>query len=185
MKNAIVLDESPIHAAVTAAASPARSIASLVPALQLASQDDLTFATGILQTIKKEWKAHDDQRKLFTGPALNFQRAVNALYSPVLTAYAQAETVLKSKIAQYQAQQEQVRTDAMVRMQPAPPPAELAGTGVAVRTKRRWRVTDPDKVPRQWCSPDPAKIQAHLDGGGLEAIAGIEFYDEQIVSVRT
>lgn len=165
----------------------------LIRNLSVHDQSSFAIASEICREVKARWKALDNRRKEITGPLTNAIRSVNALFAPVLGSLAEAEAVLKAKLAAHTAAEAQARTQAMetqaalhgagvlaVVPMSAPPEAP----GVNVRTVRRFEITDPDRVPRQFCSPDPERIRAHLEAGGLEAIPGVRFYDDQIVTVR-
>ena len=147
------------------------------------SPEAYAWATDTLKAIAAR---HDDieaKRKSWVGPLTNVTRNINAFFKPTTDAYKRAEQSLKSKMLAYMAAQEQTRVLAMQSAAPVTPPVIETVEGVQVRRVRRWRVTNPELVPAQFCSPDPVKIQAHLDNGGLEAIRGVEFYWDETLAV--
>jgi len=74
----------------------------------------------------------------------------------------------------------------VLREQAAEMPLPFIDTGAQIiqegfYVKERWvfEVTDPDKVPREFCSPDDKKIRAHVDAYGPTAtIAGVQIKKE-------
>jgi hypothetical protein len=59
-------------------------------------------------------------------------------------------------------------------------------TGSAVRKKFSFRIDDFDKVPREFCSPDPRKIKAHVDAYGMNArIDGVTPFPDETEAIRT
>jgi hypothetical protein len=155
-----------------------------VEALSVADPQGFEAASSLVKLIKQRAAYLDNARKARVGPLTDVVRLLNADYRPAIAAYEAFEATLKQRMGAYVQAQQQARVTAMLAAHAVPIPAVETVTGIAVRAKRKWRVTDADKVPRQFCCPDPTKIQAHLDNGGLEAIAGIEFYEEAQVIVH-
>lgn len=59
-------------------------------------------------------------------------------------------------------------------------------TGSAVRKKFSYRIDDPEKVQREFCSPDPKKIKAHVDAYGMASkISGVTPYPDETEAIRT
>ena len=59
-------------------------------------------------------------------------------------------------------------------------------TGITAYQKSRWKadIEDPDKVPREYCSPDTKKINAAVRAGVRE-IAGVKIYPDKKTVLRT
>jgi hypothetical protein len=53
--------------------------------------------------------------------------------------------------------------------------------GVSIRYAYKFRVVDPDVVPREFCSPDNQKIGKQTFG---TEIPGVEWFEEPIVTSR-
>lgn len=138
----------------------------------------------MLKDVKRRWKALEDVRKSITGPLVNAQRNANAFFARGLDPLAELERALKTALGVYEAKKEAARLEAIKTAAIVPAPAPKLN-GITTRTVRRWRIKDPDKVPRQFCSPDADKINEHVRNGGIEAIPGVEFYDDTITAVRT
>lgn len=59
-------------------------------------------------------------------------------------------------------------------------------SGSAVRKVFRYRIDADWEVQRDFCSPDPKKIKAHVDAYGLQSrINGVTVFEEDIEAVRT
>ena len=161
------------------------TVRDLARSFLVRSHEEYERAGGVLRTVKAEWKRLDDLRKSWTGPLYSVQRSINGAFAGPLGALAEAEQSLKASMAAFDQAQEEARRLAVTETPGASPvPFLPEAEGVSVRVRRAFRIVDPDAVPRQFCSPDPDLIRAHLAAGGVEAIKGVEFFDERIVSVR-
>jgi len=59
-------------------------------------------------------------------------------------------------------------------------------SGSSIRKKFSYRIDDETKIPREFCSPDPKKLRAHVDAYGMQAnIAGITVYPDENEAIRT
>jgi hypothetical protein len=169
---------------------------ALARTMVVSSTEAYTMATEILQDVKRKYNALDARKKEITGPLQNALRSATALFQAPLQNLASVEAHIKGELARYTLAQEEARRAAMAKAAEEyaqgqtpllgdVPEAAPQVKGVTVREVTKWEVTDADAVPRQFCSPDPKKIQAHLDAGGLEAIKGVRFYKDAQVAVRT
>lgn len=168
-------------------AEQAKAVLAQLQGFEVVDQTTLGHAEQALLLVKKKWKVVDAAKSEIASPLWNAHRAVTGYFGPALNTLSRVESELKAKIAGYRMRVESERrllvaVNAPVELVSAPVEHTK---GVFVRTQRRFRVVDPERVPRQFCSPDVAKIQQHIAAGGLEAIAGVEWYDDQIVSART
>ncbi len=138
---------------------------------------------ALLVATKQRYNVLADFKKEILGPFQNAIRNANAAFARGLDPLQELERALKVAINVFEAKREAERLEAMKRAEVVPPPPpKLAG--ITQRVERRFRIVDPDRVPKQFCSPDEAKIKEHLRNGGIEAIPGVEFYDEVIKVVR-
>lgn len=139
---------------------------------------------ALLVEVKRRYKTLDAFKKEIVGPFQNAVRNANASFARGLDPLLEIERAIKVALGVYEARIAAERKAAIqVAEVPPPPVAKLAG--VTTRTVRRWRITDAERVPKQFCSPDPKKIDEHLRNGGIAAIPGVEFYDETITAVKT
>lgn len=195
MSKAIVKADPTVEEETKQLAAGNAEILQVVRSLTIEDEDGHLHAAEVLQAVKLRAKQLDEKRKGATSQLQNVIRTINAWFAPALSPLDEAEADLKKKIAAWHVLQQQQRVAAMQQLAAAGVagqdaqatilvPAAPEAKGISVRTVRKWRVVDADLVGRQFCSPDPKKINDYLANGGLEAIRGIEFYDEQIVSAR-
>jgi hypothetical protein len=171
--------EAELEAQTTALATFERAAQSM----RVHDAESHARAAEALKTVKARSKALDTERKSITGPILDAKRRVDALFARALEPLGRIEGALRGEIERYHLELAAARVQAVEAREPVP--SMPVAQGVSVRIVRKWRIVDPDRVPRAFCSPDPAKIETHFAGGGLEAIAGVEFYDDTISTVRT
>lgn len=158
---------------------------ALLTQLRIADERGFAFAQETLLWVKGEWTRIDGERKKITGPIRDAERNTNAFFAPPLAALIAAEAHLKSEIVRWQRATEaarisQAQAGAEITLAPAVPSA-----GIRTQTVERWEITDPEKVPRQFCSPDLRIIREHLAAGGVRAIPGVRFWTEdQVVASR-
>lgn len=154
---------------------PAESLRDAVRNLPAETPEDFALLGETLGHVKGQAKRLDELRTGIAKPLNQALRAVNDLFRPALRAYEDAEGSIKSKIAEYTLRQRQAQEAALLAGLPSEAPASVAG--VSTRIRKGFRVVDEASVPREFCSPDPEKIRAHLDAGG-EAPAGVSIVDE-------
>jgi hypothetical protein len=185
---AIVYDETGARSEALAYVEEA-TIVEVDADVPIVSREGYEAACELARMVKARWSEIDEVRKSITAPMMNAQRNTNAFFRPALDKYASIEARLKKTIAAYVVEQERVKVAAMqalaagVDVHGSSLMARPEATGVGVRMVKKWRIVDADRVARQFCSPDPAKIDAFLADGGIEAIPGIEFYEEASVRV--
>jgi hypothetical protein len=160
---------------------------------EIPDDEEQEFAAKLLREVKEQWKTIEAQRKKITTPLNEALKQTNALFKPVLTALEEGESLLKSKITAYLEQKARANTAALQAASVAPTPAAATAalstvapvappTGVSVRHVWKFEVTDPDLVPREYCSPDGKKIGA-VDPTTTQ-IPGVRFFQEPVVSSR-
>jgi hypothetical protein len=181
-----MIDAQKIQADVAPHAEFAKVGLSVVaaPDWTIATDEQYAAIGAALVEVKRRWKLLDEARKTITGPIRNAERNTNAFFAKALEPLSSLEMRLKRALGEYDLRKEAARMKALATASVVPPPSPEV-KGVTTRVVRRWRVVNEDKVPRQFCSPDEKKVEAHLRAGGIEAIPGIEFYDETITTVRT
>lgn len=150
------------------------------PGWSITSDEQSSTVGSLLVQVKAKIKRADEARKFLVAPALEQQRRINAFFAQGLEPLQRLEAIMKSGLSRYVQAVDAARREAMLASAPVPAPAADVA-GITYRTTRSFRVIDPDKVPRAFCSPDLAKIR----DAGTEEIAGVEFYDVQTPVVRT
>lgn len=162
-------------------------------AFQITNDAEQEFAAQLLREIKENHKSLDQQRKKILDPMKEATKQTNELFKPAMETLEQEERILKEKIAAYMLSKEAANAvvyqmaaaaatpeqaqQAIAAYAPVAPP-----TGVSVRYVWRFEVTDPDLVPREYCSPDAKKIGV-VDPTATQ-VPGVRFFQEPVVSSR-
>jgi hypothetical protein len=172
--------------------------ATLLKDWQIASPDDYAWATDLAKDIKRKWSALEDKRKQLTKPLLDTKGAIDDLFKPTLYGLAGLEALIKGKIGGYVAAQEALRiatmqeSAALFQAGGTPTaiiPAVPEAAGVSVKHVWDYEIVDPDSVPRQFCSPDAAKIRQAIRATDIHPeltpqMAGVRFFQATKVAVR-
>jgi len=155
------------------------------------SDADAEFGAQVLREVKANFKSIDERRKEITVPLNAALNSVNGLFRPALDVLSRCEKNLKMKLAGYQERKELANRAALELAAVAPTAEEAREAvqlvdqsgppkGTSVRYVTKFRVVNPELVPREYCSPDPAKIKAAAPG----TVPGVEWFEEPIVSSR-
>jgi hypothetical protein len=126
-----------------------------------------------LLSMRMSWKAIEEKKR----------EEAAAKVAEALRKKQQQELGKMARAAEKKGDTEQAE---VLREQAAEMPLPFIDTGAQIiqegfYVKERWvfEVTDPDKVPREFCSPDDKKIRAHVDAYGPTAtIAGVQIKKE-------
>lgn len=173
--SSIVLSPEAIKAAIVphqASAEQMRAASLAIPRVDTPQQFEVY--TDALRGIETLLGQLETERKNQTKAATDFTRNVNAFYAMATKPLHEASAHLRRVLGEFKLRENAARVQqAQAGMGVHTPPAEVQGFTVTEVTI--WEITNADAVPRQFCSPDPMKIKAHLDNGGLEAIPGIKF----------
>lgn len=163
----------------------AKRLTDELSAVTITDQESLELASQALRVVKQIKNETENARKKITGPLHEAWKAACAHFKPAVDLFDTCERQLKSKIGEYEREQRLLRlaqanatpdTRAIVSA-PVDMPA-----GITVKTVQKWDIVDPDAVPREYCSPDRAKIQAALSAGAV--VPGVQFSEAEIVRVR-
>lgn len=170
--------------------SSAQDLAAWCDALTVSTPEDYTVAGEVLREIKTRYHQIDRERKGITGPLVEVERRTNALFRPILDTLSRAEKRVKDALARYTDARRLEASEALTLAATGPAPLPIGALlqpeakGVSVRQVERFEVSDPDLVPRDFCSPDLDKIKRHIEAGGMKAIPGVRFFTESVVSAR-
>lgn len=176
-----------------AQAAKATEWLSLLRSFVIQNDDQQEQIGGVLRDVKARYKEIEDKRTEITKPLNQALRAVNDLFRPPKQRFEELEKLLKGKITAYleaknRANEERLRqvaaaqTPAMAQLGLATVSPVAPPTGVSVRHVWRFEITDPDLVPREYCSPDAKKIGV-VDPTAT-TIPGVRFFQEPVVSAR-
>lgn len=174
----------------------AHSFLGMLRQWQIASEDDYRMAGDGLKHCKAVISGLESRRKAITDPLNTAKREVDGWFRDLRTPYEQAETHLKQAILEYQALQAKERARlaeelkasagnvpqtmalAAQAQQTVPPKLD----GIQNRVVKKWRVVDPNAVPREVMMVDDYKVSQLMHQG--IAVPGIEYYEEQIIAAR-
>lgn len=151
----------------------------------------------LLKVTKSKIKLLDQERTLTVKPMNDQVREINAWYKRPLDKLKEIESQLKGMLANYQVRQreeqerllkeaasEQVdHIDAQILIMEAAQQAVPAVSGVSLREVWKWDLEDSLKVPIEYYSIDPAKIEAAVKAGVRE-IPGVRIYKDTRIAVR-
>lgn len=171
--------------------------------LVIKSEDDMKEATDLLSKIKKVGKMITDRKKEITDPINQALKSARDLFKPIEQSHEEAERMIKSKMLTWQSaedarirkEQEKVATKVetgKMSTEKAVEKMEQIGevktsvqgkTGsISTREVPKYKITDENLVPREYCSPDMSKIRVALDAG--VQVPGAEKYYEKVIAAR-
>lgn len=192
-----------VEAEVVSTHKEGQEVFEAVNNFDIASQEDLTFATELIQEAKSRAKKLDDQRQEITKPINLALRKVNDLFKPAITAFQQIESTLKRKIVVYDALQKRRAQEALEAAQQAAQAGEsqaltqalathddaaqaTKAQGLSAREAWTFRVTDPALVPREFLTVDEKALAAYARAKkGTASVPGVEFFSEAVIAVRS
>lgn len=176
------------HVVVAQRLPVARDALAAVEAFEIETDKDSEFAAVMLREIKDQYAAVEEERKKITGPLNQALRATNDFFRPVTTALRDAEESIKKKLGAYVREKREANMRALqVAATEKKAFASLtlvsthAPAGIATREVWKFEITDPDAVPREFCSPDPKKIGAVAPE---TPIAGVRWFQEDVIASR-
>lgn len=187
-------DQRPRLAQATTESAQALAIARDA---QVRSPEALEWAGGATKHAKDWIDYLDAEREKLTRPLLDQKNKVDDVFMPAIKNWREVERDLKSKIGQYhgaqRAEQERVmRESAQAYAQGGIPtqivPVVVSTEGVGVRETWDFEIVSPMLVPRELCSPDPAKIESRrqvemANTNEPPNIPGLRFFKTQQVRV--
>lgn len=162
-------------------------------ALSIETDAQQEQAAEVLRKVKFRIQVLEDRRKEITVPINAALKSVNDLFREPRTRFESVEKLLKGKIASYLERKAAANVAAIQSAAAASTPERAAEhlaivaavappQGVSVRKVWKFEITDPDAVPRCFCSPDPDKIR--LVEPSTAKIPGVRFYQEPVVAAR-
>jgi hypothetical protein len=193
----IVVDQS-AKAKADVERAGAQDYLSLVRDSVVSSDADEAAAVELIREIKKQISHIDTTRKFFVDPLSKVVRTYNNYFNEPLKVLKECERQLKDKCEAYvrakDAANQRAFTAAAKAVDAEEARAVLAQIvpatspkGTNIRYEWVHEVVDPDKVPRELCSPDKKKIDAAFAvgaGGKPMEIPGVVWSQKPIMSVR-
>ena len=192
-----------LHQETEKEAQQAQSLLEQCGMLQIRTKEDIDFVAQVLAQIKGETKRLTTRQKEVTDPLNQALKAARALFKPALELLGQCEVKLKGHLAAaHQAAEAQKRAalqEAHVQavegnteaagqaIEVAEAAAELPqAEGVSYKSTWKFAITNPDIVPREYCSPDHKKIREVVQlQKGATNIPGVLVKEETQVASRS
>lgn len=163
------------HLAILSGAAEASSVLMALRDWPCDTTEDEASLAEILGAIKGRAKELEEMRTSITGPLNAAKAAVDALFKPAKTGLAEAESIIKAKLAEAHTRREAAN---QARLQAASASAQAGDTasaaaslaavdrakpaGVSFRVAWSCQIEDSTKVPREWLTVDVAAVKAHL-----------------------
>lgn len=160
----------------------------------LRALEDEREIAEFLTCIKSEAKELEDKRTSITKPLHQAKTAVDALFRPAKQFYLEAEAILKSKLAEIQAQREALRLQAINDSARGEHTAltNMAAAekieGISYRYGWEYDIENLDEVPREWLTLDHSKVKIYLrkftNSDVVPPVPGLNFNRSRSVVAR-
>lgn len=209
---AIIQIKPEIHPGFVQLKDQVDSLAKYAEIRVIKSEDDIKPATDDLVLIRKVAKAIDDLRRSYTDPLNEHVKTINTTFKKLTDPLNQADKTTLSKIKAYRDLVEKKRKEAeelnRLKDEIARREAELSGTGeitidttpvvvpqasktiktetgtLGGRKVRKARVIDFAKLDDMYKLPNEKLLDAAAKSG-VKEIPGVEFYFEEVYTVRS
>lgn len=153
-------------------------------------QEMFEIAADELRAVKKLAKEIEEQRKEAVAPLNEAVKAINALPKPAQEILAKAESIFKSKMAEFSDAQRQIAATVVdketgVEVILAGSTEKPQADGISTRTVWNFSITDPSLIPREYMLVDEKKIAAVVRAmKGDTAIPGVTVYADTQIAAR-
>lgn len=176
----------------------AKAISQQAAVIVINNREDYLAAGETLKVLKARWKAVEDKRTSLTKPLNDVLRNINGMFMPVLGEWDAIMARVKLAMQAFDKQEADRQREALeaaaqlaqqgqtgqefvaLVQQGSAVPQQVKG--ISKRIIKRWRIVDASALPREYLTPDIAKLDAAAKAG--VAPPGVELYDEEIMSVR-
>ena len=165
-----------------------QSIVSQATSLKITNDGSYNDAVSMLTAVAQIKKSLEEKRKFFVEPLNKHVTSINTMFKEYSAPLTNADTALRSKIADFRAKEQ-------AKQQEKPQDPVIASaivktthsvTGGRVTGTKRWtyEIDNENKVPREFCSPDPKKIKGAMDMG-MREITGVRIFEIEDLKVYT
>lgn len=191
-----IVPASAVQQEVTNEAVDAADALASIRTFEIVDSDTLDFAAEILADVKGKNNRLEEMKHQATKPMNEALKAIRSWFAPAQNHYAEAEVILKNKIAAYHREIEAKRQAALVKIDDAADSktitvalAELGQAqkpvtqGVSVTEVWDYEIVDASLLPREFLMADEKKIKAASVGAGLE-IPGVRRFKKSRVASR-
>lgn len=175
---------------------------------KIEKSEQMEEAADILSMIKDAGKELEKARKEAVRPLNDEVKLINDSYKPLTQSLADSEKAVKSKILDFQREQERIAREARERLEeqrrkeaeantppepmliepeiPQPVTKSATGSFGKVSTKKVWkfRLTDFAAVPDEFKILDEVAVRKAMNADSSQLIPGIEFYQEEVIASR-
>jgi hypothetical protein len=165
-----------VRAEAEAESRDAQDALEMIREFEITSQQDYDAADELLGEAKQAWKKWDAKRKKAVVPLNQAKAEIQSWFKPILDLYAEAETILKGKIAAYSRAQPQKQDALLAQAQQAYQQGDVIqmrhdlraasqaevqqSSNISITQLWRYDVVDAAQLPREYLIPDIAKISA-------------------------
>lgn len=194
-ETAIVVQGTVQEEATNEAVDASEALVS-IRTFEIVDNDTLEFAAEILADVKGKNNRLEEMKHTATQPMNAALKAVRSWFAPAQNHYAEAEAILKNKIATYHRAVEAKRQAALVKIDDAADSKTITVAllalgaaqkpvtkGVSVTEVWTYEIVDASLLPREFLMADEKKIKAASVGAGLE-IPGVRRFKEARVASR-
>jgi len=169
----------------------------------IATKEDYEAAIDLVSRLKETGSKIKATKESITKPLNEALRNARDLFSPIETQFSHAEAIIKSKLLEYKRKVDEAARAAeakiankveagTMKLETAEKKidkierVETTTKGkvgeVQVRKIKKVRIVDAAKLPREYLIPDEVAIRRDALGG--KEIAGVEVYEDEIISAR-
>ena len=171
--------------------------------LEITNEEELEKGVDMLSKIKTVGKMIKERKEAITKPLMESLNSVRELFIPIEENHRSAEKFIKTKMLAYQNEQEIAREKAKAKItakvEKGTMKVETAITkiedlpevsttskgkigAISTRIVKKVRITDESKLPREYLMANEPLIRRDAIAG--KTIAGVEVYDEKVISSR-
>ena len=180
-------------------AKDAEAALDLIKEFHLETQADYDFADELLGDAKRQWRELEARKKKATAPLQESLKEIRSWFKPPQDFYAEAERILKAKIAEAHREARETQDAALAVAQEAFAIGDAATLDEAVATAAEaevvqssqitmqriwnWEIEDTAVIPRSFLIPDRVAIGAYVKQHKGEAqIPGVRVWqDERVI----
>lgn len=172
----VPMGNATVRAETVAEQAEAQDALVLIRSFEIQSQADYDAADELLGEAKRAWKTWDAKRKKAVVPINEAKAEIQSWFKPVLDLYAEAESILKGKIAAYTRAQPQQQDALLQQAQYAYQQGDVVqmktqlaaaseaevqqSSNISITQLWRYEVVDAAQLPREYLIPDLARISA-------------------------
>jgi hypothetical protein len=171
--------------------------------IKVAHKNDLEDAMLVVREIENLKKSVEVKRKEIVSPLNDSVKEVNTYAKDLVAPLTTASEHIRGELIKWEQKLERDRKEAAALLQREKDAAELFGTDFTEQlpliakekeikanrvsgTRKEWgfEITDPNLIPREYCTPDPRLIRAAVTIGKRE-IPGARIFESTKITIRS